>query len=198
MDPDFHRAAGQLDHRQLLDPVAKVMGILDVRLVQAPDAFHMDLIHRHLDTIGQRGQDGRLVRRVIAINVEARIGLRVTGGLGFLERMLERDLFALHLGQDVVAGPVQDPVDAVNPVAHKPLAQGADDRYAAGNAGLEPDSGLIFGGQGEDFLAMFRQEGLVRRHHGLAKTQGAKDKFLGNPGAPHQLDHDIHCGVIND
>ena len=44
---------------------------------------------------------------------------------------------------------------------------------------------------------MLGQQGLVGRHDGLALTQGAQDKTLGDAGAADQLDHHVDRGIVD-
>ena len=78
-----------------------------------------------------------LVRGVVPLDIEARIGLGIAEALGGGEAFGEGEMFLLHAGQDVVAGAVEDAVDAVDRVAGKRLAQRLDDRDAAGGGRLE-------------------------------------------------------------
>ena len=68
------------------------------------------------------------MRGVVALDVEARIGLGVAEALGGRETFGEGEVLLLHPGQDVVAGAVQDAVDAGDRVAGERLAEGLDDR----------------------------------------------------------------------
>ena len=62
------------------------------------------------------------MRGVEAADVERRIGLGVTEFLGVGETGREGNLFQLHPRQDVIAGAVQNAVDAANLVAGQTLA----------------------------------------------------------------------------
>ncbi len=88
--------------------------------------------------------------RVIAFDVESRIGFGIAEPLGFLQAGLEGQAFLLHLGQDVVAGAVHDAVDAGNRVAGQRFAQRLDDRNTAGNSGLiVQQRAILFGNAGK-------------------------------------------------
>ncbi len=86
---------------------------------------------------GKRRQDRKLVRRVVALDVEGRIGFGIAEALRFLQAVREGQALLLHLGQDVVAGAVHDAVDARNRVAGQRFAQRLDDRNAAGDGRFE-------------------------------------------------------------
>ncbi|MNL47513.1 hypothetical protein D3C87_1703050 [compost metagenome] len=86
------------------------------------------------------------MRRVIALDIEGRIGLGITETLGFLQALLKRKAFLLHLGEDVVAGAVHDTIDARDSVTRQALAQRLDDRDTAGNGGFEIQERALFFG----------------------------------------------------
>ena len=74
---------------------------------------------------------------VEAADVEGGIGFRIAEALRFGEAIFERDFLGFHLRQDVVAGAVQNAVDARYFVAGEALAQRLDDRDAARDRRLE-------------------------------------------------------------
>ena len=69
-------------------------------------------VERHRPAERQRRQDRQLVRRVDAVDVEARVGLGVAQLLRVGQHFGEFPAALAHLGQDVVAGAVQDAGDA--------------------------------------------------------------------------------------
>ena len=116
--------------------------------------------------------------------------LRVGQDLGELAPALA------HLGQDVVAGAVQDAGDGADAVAGQALAQRLDHRDAAGHRRLERQRHAAFLRRTRQFGAMHRQQRLVRGDQRLA---GA-DRGLGQrPRRPvraaDQLDHHVHRRV---
>ena len=64
----------------------------------------------------------QLVGRIVALDVEGRIGFGIAEPLGVLEAFLEGQAFRLHAGQDVVAGAVEDAEDAGDRVAGQGFA----------------------------------------------------------------------------
>jgi hypothetical protein len=81
-----------------------------------------------------RAQDGQLVRGVHAVDVEGRVGLRVAQRLRLREHVGEGEALQAHLGEDVVAGPVEDAGDAADAVGRQPFPQGLDGRDAPATA----------------------------------------------------------------
>ena len=105
----------------------------------------------------------------MAFDVEGRIGLGVAEPLRVLEALGERQLLLLHAGEDVIAGAVEDAVDARERVADQAFAQRLDDRDAAGDRGLEIERHVMLLGERGKRHAVARQQGLV----------GGDDRFAG-------------------
>ena len=66
---------------------------------------------------GEARQDGELVGGVEAADVEGRVGLGIAEALRVGQAVLEGQALQLHARQDVVAGAVEDAVDARDRVA---------------------------------------------------------------------------------
>ena len=79
--------------------------------VMCADAFDVNVLGVHPEAVRQRGQDADLVLRIVAVNVERRLGLGVALRLGVLEHRGEVRAFELHPGEDVIAGAVDDAVE---------------------------------------------------------------------------------------
>ena len=104
-----------------LDAVAQVLGRLDVGLADRLDALDVDLLEVELGAEGEARQDGELVRGVEAADVEGRIGLGVAQRLRLRQHIAERAVLVGHRRQDVVAGAVEDAVDAPHLVGRQRL-----------------------------------------------------------------------------
>ena len=76
------------------------------------------------------------MRRVVALDVEGRIGLGIAQPLRILQAGVEGQALGFHAGQDVVAGAVEDAEDAGDRIAGHRLAHRLDDRDAAGDRRL--------------------------------------------------------------
>ena len=167
------------------------------RLVEIGEFDGANTLGRHASEVdartkGQCGENRQLVRRVDAINVEARVGLGEAQCLGVGEHGGERQPLGLHARQDVVAGAVENARDAVDAVGGGTLAQSLDDRNAPGNGGfeLQRDPGG-FGGSGE-FEAVVRQHRLVGGDQRLARRQRVpRQRQRRAIGAADQLDDHI-------
>ena len=132
---------------QELDPIAEVVGVGDVGARDVLDAFDIDRFNVRHRAEGQRCQDRQLVRGVETADIEGRIGLRVAQLLRFLQHVGELAALAGHLGENVIAGAVEDAEYALDAVAGEALAQGLDDGNAAGDRGLETERGAVALGQ---------------------------------------------------
>jgi len=92
---------------------------LDLR---AADPLHVHPLELERDPEGDGGQNGELVGGVDALDVEGRVGLRVPEPLGLGEHVGEHAAPVAHLGQDEVAGPVDDPGQPLDAIRGQPLA----------------------------------------------------------------------------
>ena len=136
-----HRDAEQLD------AIAELFGGAQIFRRDRRDAFDIDRALRDLGAEGEAGQDGELLRGVVAVDVERRIGLGVAEPLRVLQAFGERQAFLLHPGQDVIAGAVEDAVDAVDVGAGEALAQGLDHRDGGADRRLEIQRAAVLLGE---------------------------------------------------
>jgi len=148
--------------------------------------------------VRQRRQNDRLVRRVQPVDVQARVGLGVSGLLCLFQHLGERQAFVLHARQDVVARAVENAMDALDLIAGEPLAQHADDRDAAAHARTEIDVHAVLLGSAKDLLATLGQQLLVGRDHRLARVQRGQHQGLGHAGAADQFHDNLDAGVADD
>src|ERR1035441_1850690 len=187
-----------LDDPQQLDRVAELVGKLNVHPRNRADALHVDVLGVDPEAVRQRGQDANLMQRVVAVDVERRLGLGVPLRLGVLEDGVKIGPLHLHAGEDVIAGAVDDAVEVGDAVADKALAQGFDNGNAAANAGFVVQVRAVLPGRGEQLLAVGGEQGLIGGDDGFAKLQGDQNHRAGEGGAADQLGHDIHLRVSDD
>ena len=74
-----HRDAEQLD------PVTEFVGGAQIFRRDRGDAFDIDRALRNLGAESEAGEDGKLLRGVVAVDVERRIGLGITEPLRVLQ-----------------------------------------------------------------------------------------------------------------
>ena len=81
----------------------------------------------------------------------------------------ELDAVLRHRGEDRIAGAVDDSISRALAIAGQRLAQRADDRHTAADAGLETDRQAAPAGLAENLAAMLREQSLVRGNDVLAR-----------------------------
>ncbi len=136
---------------------------------------------------------------VEAADVEGRVGLGIAELLRFLQAHVEGQTLLLHAREDVVAGAVEDSVDAVDAAAAETLTQGLDDRNAARDRGFERQRRVVGLGEFCQCDAMVRQQRLVGGDHGLPGGERRLDRALGGiAGAAHQLDKHVDAAIARE
>ena len=156
------------------------------------NALDVDLVEGDARAEGEARQQGELVRGVEAADVEGGIGLGVALGLGFLQDVAERAMLFQHLRQDVIAGAVEDAVDAADLVGGQRFPHGLDDRDAAGHRRLEVQGDAVFLGQTRQLGAVLCQQRLVGGDDMLARAQrGLDGGFCRAVVAADQFDEDV-------
>src|SRR5476649_1508491 len=189
---------GTLGDAQQFDAVAQLLGVADVDGVEFRDAFHIGFVELHRDAEGDGRHDGGLVRGVDALDVEGRIGFRVTQLLRLFQRRVEVQALVAHLGQDEIGGAVDDPGQPLDAVGRQALAQRLDDGDAAGHRRLEGHHHALFLGGGEDLVAMHGQQRLVGGDDMLAVGDGLQHQFARQLVAADQLHDDVDVRVVDD
>ena len=185
----FRRALGDA---QQLDAIAELFGVFDVGRIQLGDAFDVGLVELHRDAERQRGQDGDLVRRIHAFDVEGRVGLGVAQTLRLFQHGVEAQALVAHLGQDEVGGAVDDARDPLDAVGGQAFAQRLDDGDAAGHRRLERDHHALVLRRLEYLVAVRGQQRLVGGDHMLAVGDGLQHQLFRHAVAADQFDDDIH------
>ncbi len=140
-----------------------------------------------------------------AADVESGIGFRIALGLRVLQHIVEGQVLILHLAQDVIAGAVEDAVDALDLVGRKRLAQHLDDRNAARDGSLEIERHPALFRQTRQFQPVLGEQRLVGGNDVLSGLEcgldrGTRDAFVAadqlneaiNPGIGRQSDRIIH------
>ena len=153
----------------------------------------------HARAEGQVGQDRQLLGRIRAVDVHGRVHLGVAQSLGFLDGVGVGNVFLFHLGEDEVAGAVENGRDRFDLVGRQALADVGDDRNAAGHRSLEGDRPAQFASPIEQLRPMLGQQGLVGRDHVLAAFQQLEHDGTGRlqPALQMAHGHDVaDCAVI--
>ena len=168
--------------RQQLDAVTQFLGVAKVLAGELRNTFGIGLfvLHRHAE--GNRRHDRQLMRGVDAFDVEGGIGLRVSA----------------HFGQYEIGRAVDDAGDPLDPVGGQSFAQRFDDRNAAGDRRLERDHHALVRRRCEDFVAVLREQCLVRGDDVLAPADRVEHHRARGLDAADQLAHDVDIGMAHD
>ena len=161
------------------------------------DPLVVDVGERDARAECHRRQDRHLRRRVGALDVVARVGLGVAARLRLGEG-LGVDGATLHLAEDEVRRPVDDPEHPVHVRDDERLAQHFDHRDRGADARLEAelDAGRLR--RLEQLGAPLRDELLVRRDDRLAGAQSVEDVAAGRLDPAHDLGDDGDQGIVDD
>src|SRR5579862_7675714 len=106
-----------------LDAITELLGCGEIGGRDRGNAFDINRLLIDFGAEGQARQDRELLRGVVALDIEARIGLGVTKALRLLEAFGKRQAVLLHAGEDIIAGAVEDSVDALEGISRHPFAQ---------------------------------------------------------------------------
>ena len=175
-----------------LDAVAELGGVGDIERGDVADAFDVHALEIDRTAEGDAGQDRQLVRRVDAVDVEARIGLSVAVRLRLGQHVGEVAAAFAHGRQDVVAGAVEDAVKARDAVADQPFPQRLDDRNAASDGRLVAQRHPRLLRRRRQRRAMMRQQRLVGGDDVLAGGDGRLDHLPRHAvAAADQFDDDV-------
>ena len=161
------------------------------------DSLDIDRVFSNLRAEREARQDRKLLRGVMTVDVERRIGLGIAEPLGVLQALIERQPLLLHPRQDVIAGAVEDTVDTIDLGAGKPFAQRLDRRDRRTYRGLEVQGGAGLFGKFSEMSTVLGNQRLVGRHHRLAKAQGGLHRFERRAvGSADQFDQAVDVGVF--
>ena len=94
-----------------LDPIAEIVGVADIVARDVLDAFDMDAGEIDLAAEGERGQYRELMGGIEAADVEGRVGLGIAQLCASASTSAKSRPALAHLGQDVIAGAVEDAID---------------------------------------------------------------------------------------
>ena len=152
----------------MLDAVAELLRVANVLWRDVRDPLGVDA--RKLQGHAKRdgGENGELVGGIDSLDVEGGIRLRVPEVLRLREHVGKRATLVAHLGQDEIAGAVDDSGDPLDAIAGQTLTDRLDDRNAAGHRRFEGHADAIGVGGGENLVAVQCDERLVGGHHVLA------------------------------
>src|SRR5215472_6180638 len=174
-----------------LDPIAELFGEIDVEPRYVADTLRVDALKVDRAAKADACEDRELVCGVNAVDVKARIGFRVAELLRFGQHFGELVRALAHRRQNVVAGSVQNTIDALQTIAGETLAQTLDYWDPAGDRGFERKECALFLRPYGELRPLVGHQRLVGCDHVLAVSYRSFDDFAGDPvSAADQLDDD--------
>jgi len=198
MDPQADAVGGALSDAEQLADVVQFLAGRQVDRIELIDALDVQGPEVDIAAEGKRRHHRQLVGGVRAVDVERRIQLGISGGLGLRQCRGVRFALLVHLAEDVVAGTVENAVDGVDAVGDQPGAQRKDQRDASTDARLERDAATVPPGGRVDLLTVLGQQGLVGGHNALAGAECSQHKILGDGRPADELDYDVDGLVVED
>src|SRR6516164_2690987 len=184
---------------QQLHAVAELGGPFEVFGRDRRNAFHVDGALIDLGAESEARQDRELLRSIMALDVEGWIGLGVTEPLRLLQAVRERELLLFHARQDVVAGAVEDSIDARERIAGQTLAQRFHDRDGAADRGLEIERHMVLLGNGRQRDAVAGKQRLVGGDNRFFRGERGRDRGLGRVALPaDQLHEDVDLAIARE
>ncbi len=181
---------------EVLDPVAQCFRMGDVVGRNVGDALGVGPVELQRHPKGGGGHDGQLMGSIGALDIEGGIRFRVPQVLSFLQDLIEVAT-GPHLGEDVVAGAVDDAREPVDTVGRQSFADRLDDRDATGNTGFIGHNDVLLARGLKDLVAVNRDQGLVGRHNMLALFDGGQDQPAGFVVTADKLHHNVDGRVVD-
>ena len=105
---------------------------------------------------------------------------------------------ALHVGEDIVGGAVEDTCDANDIVGCEAFVKRCDYRNTAADACLVKINDAVFTCDSFKLAAVFINYRLVGGNDGFACLKCGKAEFISNAVAAHRFEHDADAFVVDD
>ena len=125
----------------------------------------------------QRRQQHQLGAGVVAVDIGAGVGFGIAQRLRLFQHRRQRHAALFHLGEDVVAGAVEDAVERRDVVARDAFAQHRVDRDAAADAGFHGQVDAGADGAVPDLRPAGGHQFLVGGDHRFAVLNGGFDNL---------------------
>ena len=149
--------------RQQLDDVTQLARELMSVGFKFVDSFDEDVALGDANVEGEAREDRQLLSRVAAGNIERRVRLGKAELLRLGQSLLIGPAVFGHLGEDEVAGAVDDADQRVDVVGDEALREGVDDRNPAAAACFKGDAGIVLAGQARTIRRRGRRAGFCWR-----------------------------------
>ena len=178
--------------------IPEFVAVGDVLPRDLGDALAVHRFERHLGVEGKARQDGKFIRRVVALDVGGGVRLRIAERLRVFEHRAIIGAFARHAGQDVVGGTVDDAGQRRDDVCLQPVDEGADDGNAAHATCLKVQPRVGAARRRFQFVPVLAEQFFVGRDDGLAAVQCRQNETARRFDAADHLDDDIDVGIADD
>ena len=183
---------------QQLHPPSICLRQPHIRQVQSRDSLCKDLSRQNLPAKGQIRQDADLAAGVHSLHISGGIRLRIALFLGLLQRFGKGGTAAVHPGEDIVGGAIEDAVDFFNLIGGHTLYQRTKDGNSPAHTGFKEVADMITAGQFQQLMAFFRHQFLVGGNHVLAGLKGPPGIFICRLHASDGLHHHLDLRVLLD
>ena len=171
-------------HAQELDAESEFVGRAQVGECDRLNTFDRNRPGVDLGPERKRGKNGELVRRIEAADVKAWIRLGIAEPLSLAKADLERQVLALHAGEDVVAGAIENTGNPLDCVSGQALSQGLDDRYPAAYSRFKKELRPGSLGKGSELETMRREHRLIRGNDRRAACKRGLRRVKRDPVGP--------------
>src|SRR5690606_23159101 len=195
MHTQLHILVSNTGDTQMLDAVAQLFGIHDVSSGDLADTFGVDFVELQRNTKSIGRQNGQLVRSVNTFNVEGRISFGITQLLCFFQHFREITFALAHLGQNKVAGTVNDTGQPVNGVCRQTFTQSLDDRDTTSHRTFIGNGYALLARGFKNSVAVNSNQRLVGGDYVLAVFDGLQHQIQSRIKATHQLDYNINVRI---
>ena len=156
-------------HAQQLHAIAKLVSPFEIFGCNGGDPFHINCALIDFRPESQARQNRELLRRIMALDIEGRIRFGVTEPLRLLQTLRESELLLFHTRQDVIAGAIENSIDACERIAGQALAQRFHDGNGTTDRSLEIEGDVVLLGNGGQCDAVPGKQSFI----------GGDDRFLG-------------------
>ena len=191
----LHALVGAARDAEVLDAVAEFAGTGHIGWLDFRDALCIGRIEPEWHAKGQRAENRKLVGGIDALDIKGRISFGIAELLGFPEHIRKFAPLVAHLGEDEIAGTVDDACQPLDMVAGESLANRLDDRDTATDCRLEGNRDTLVACRCKDLLAMHGNECLVGRDQMLAIGNGLEHEFTRRRITTDELHDDIDIRV---
>ena len=195
MNTQLHAITILFGDTQVFDDITQFLGVLHVLGCELRNALGVNGLELQGNTKCNRGQNNQLVGGVYAFHIKGGIRFGIAQRLRFSQHIGKLPALVAHLGQDEIAGAINNAGQPFDTVASKALTQRLDDGDAPRYRRFETHLYAMFIGEGKDLVSELGDKRLVGSDHMLAIANGGFHQLPGHRGAADKLHQNIHCRI---